>query len=153
MRCEVVKDDPMTETISNRPGRKASAITEKEMAIMKMLWSAGPLFVREMLLRYPDPKPHFNTVSTTVRILEEKGYISHEVIGASYRYYAVAPQEQFRERSFKDLVANFFNNSYKSAVSALVQEEKISVDELREIIDLVERNSSGNRDGIEPAKD
>ncbi len=126
----------------NRPGRKPVAITEKEMAIMKMLWDEGPLFVREMLARYPDPKPHVNTVSTTVRILEEKGYISHEAIGASYRYFAVAPREQFRDRSLKELVANFFNNSYKSAVSALVAEEKISVDELREIIRLVE---SGGR--------
>lgn len=131
----------MNKTASNRPGRKASAITEKEMVIMRMLWNDGPMFVREMLLRYPEPKPHFNTVSTTVRILEEKGYISHEVIGSSYRYFALAGQERFREKSFKELVANFFNNSYKSAVSALVEDEKISVDELREIIDLVEKHS------------
>lgn len=122
------------------------AITEKEMAVMKILWSRGPLFVREMLEFYPEPKPHFNTVSTTVRILEEKGYIGHEVIGSSHRYYAIAPQQQFRDRSFRDLVANFFNNSYKSAVSALVEDEKISVDELRQIIDLVEgRSSSGKQ--------
>ncbi len=108
---------------------------------MKMLWGHGPLFVREMLGFYPEPKPHFNTISTTVRILEEKGYISHEVIGSSHRYYAVAPQRQFRDRSLRDLVANFFNNSYKSAVSALVEEEKISVDELRQIIDIVENRS------------
>jgi len=128
----------------NKPGRKPVNITEKEMAIMKMLWSHGPLFVREMLEFYPEPKPHFNTVSTTVRILEEKGYIGHEVIGASHRYHAIAPQRQFRDRSLRDLVANFFNNSYKSAVSALVEDEKISVDELRQIIDLVEgRSSSG----------
>lgn len=133
----------MTQT-ANRPGRKPVAITEKEMAVMKILWSRGPLFVREMLEFYPEPKPHFNTVSTTVRILEEKGYIGHEVIGSSHRYYAIAPQQQFRDRSFRDLVANFFNNSYKSAVSALVEDEKISVDELRQIIDLVEgRSSSG----------
>lgn len=135
----------MTQT-ANRPGRKPVAITEKEMAVMKILWSRGPLFVREMLEFYPEPKPHFNTVSTTVRILEEKGYIGHEVIGSSHRYYAIAPQQQFRDRSFRDLVANFFNNSYKSAVSALVEDEKISVDELRQIIDLVEgRSSSGNQ--------
>lgn len=136
----------MTKSV-NRPGRKPADITEKEMAVMKMLWSYGPLFVREMLEFYPDPKPHFNTVSTTVRILEEKGYISHEVVGASHRYFAVAPQQQFRDRSFRDLVANFFNNSYKSAVSALVEDEKISVDELRQIIDLVERRSGGNDSG------
>ena len=127
-------------------GRKPSAITEKEMDIMKLLWHNGPLFVREMLQFYPDPKPHFNTVSTTVRILEEKGYISHECIGSSHRYYAVAPEQQFRDRSFKELIGNFFNNSYRSAVSALVEEEKISIDELREIIQLVEEKSNSSSD-------
>lgn len=127
------------------------ALTPKETAIMKMLWDNGPLFVREMLERYPDPKPHFNTVSTTVRILEEKGYITHEVVGASHRYHAVAPQHDFRERSFRELVANFFNNSYKSAVSALVQEEKISIDELREIMEMVERGG-GEKRGNDPLK-
>lgn len=129
---------------SNRPGRKPVALTEKEMAVMKILWTHGPMFVREMLEYYPEPRPHFNTVSTTVRILEDKGHIGHEVIGSSHRYHAVTRQEQFRDRSFRDLVANFFNNSYKSAVSALVEEEKISVEELRQILDLVERRSEEN---------
>lgn len=128
-----------------KSGRKPVAITEKEMCIMKMLWNDGPLFVREMLERYPEPKPHFNTVSTTVRILEDKGYITHESFGNSYRYSAAVDSSIFRERSFRELVGNFFNNSYKSAVSALVKDEKISVDELREIIEMVEK-SNGKED-------
>ena len=52
-------------------------LTEKESEIMSMLWETGGMFVREMLERYPEPKPHVNTVSTTVRILEEKGYVEH----------------------------------------------------------------------------
>ena len=124
-----------------RRGRKPLAITEKEFEIMKLLWQHGPLFVREMLQYYPDPKPHFNTVSTTVRNLEEKGYIGHEAVGGSYRYNSLAEEQQFRDKSLKELVANFFNNSYRSAVSALVEEEKISIDELKEIIDLIEKKS------------
>ena len=142
----------MTKTI-NKPGRKPLAITEKEMIVMNILWAHGPMFVREMLEFYPEPKPHFNTVSTTVRILEEKGYINHEVIGTSHRYYAVAQQRQFRDRSFRDLVANFFNNSYKSAVSALVEEEKISIEELRQIIDLVESRDQSSHISSKPDND
>ena len=108
---------------------------------MKLLWNHGPMFVREMLQYYPDPKPHFNTVSTTVRNLEEKGYIGHEAVGGSYRYHPLAEEQQFRDKSLKELIATFFNNSYRSAVSALVEEEKISIDELKEIIDLVEQRS------------
>ena len=122
-----------------KPGRKPKALTEREAAIMKLLWERGPMFVREMLEFYPEPKPHFNTVSTTVRNLEEKGYVTHEALGGSHRYSAAVSPENFREKSLAEVVRNFFNNSYKSAVSALVEEEKISVEELREIIDLIEQ--------------
>lgn len=96
------------------------------------------MFVREMVELYPEPRPHFNTVSTLVRILEEKGYVEHEVVGNSHRFHAVARMEDFRDRSLGEVIRDYFNNSYKSAVSALAQDEKISVDELREIIDLIE---------------
>ena len=122
-----------------KAGRKPKALTDKEAAVMKLLWERGPMFVREMLELYPEPRPHFNTVSTTVRNLKEKGYVTHEAIGASHRYAAAVPPEHFRDKSLAEVVRNFFNNSYKSAVSALVEEEKISVEELREIIDIIER--------------
>lgn len=124
-----------------RAGRKPLAITKRELEIMKLLWNQGPMFVRELLEFYPDPKPHFNTVSTTIRILEDKGYVAHEVVGTSHRYYAVAQEQQFRDKSLKELISTFFNNSYRSAISALVEEEKISIEELKEIIDLVEKKS------------
>lgn len=107
---------------------------------MQMLWDSGPLFVREMLERSREPKPHFNTLSTLVRNLEAKGFVGHESFGNSHRYHAIARRDDFRERSLADIVANYFSNSYKKVVSALVEEEKISVDELREIIELVEQN-------------
>lgn len=125
-----------------KAGRKAQILTEKETILMRMLWDRGPMFVREMLEIYPEPKPHFNTVSTIIRILEDKGHVGHEVVGASHRYHAIARQEDFRKKSLARLVSDYFNNSYKNAVSALVEEEKISLDELREIIDLVERKNS-----------
>ncbi len=125
-----------------KAGRKRQILTEKESYIMQMLWSRGPMFVKEMVELYPEPRPHVNTVSTTVRILEDKGYVAHESIGGSHRYFAVARMEDFRERSLADLVRNYFNNSYKSAVSALVEDEKISIDELREIIDIIERKQN-----------
>lgn len=62
-----------------KAGRKPQILTEKELVIMRMLWEHGPMFVREMLEIYPEPKPHFNTVSTIVRILEDKGHVGHEV--------------------------------------------------------------------------
>ncbi|MBP3638293.1 MAG: BlaI/MecI/CopY family transcriptional regulator [Muribaculaceae bacterium] len=118
---------------------KHNKLTEKEQEIMGMLWQYGPLSVREMLTHYPDPRPHVNTVSTTVRILEEKGFVGHEAVGPGYRYHATARPEDFRDRSLAQVVKSYFNNSYASAVSALVEEEKVSVDELREIIKMIEK--------------
>lgn len=111
---------------------------------MQMLWEHGAMFVREMVDLYPEPKPHFNTVATTVRILEEKGYVAHEVMGTSHRFFAVARKNDFRDRSLAEVIRDYFDNSYKSAVSALAQEEKISVAELKEIIELIESKNSGN---------
>jgi len=120
---------------------KHDKLTEKEAQIMSLLWEHGPMFVREMLGYYEEPRPHFNTVSTTVRILEDKGCVAHEAIGGSHRYYAVATPADFRDRSLAQVVKSYFNNSYASAVSALVEEEKISVDELKRIIDMVEQRN------------
>ncbi len=120
-----------------KAGRKKQLITEKELPIMQLLWEHGPMFVREMVERYPEPKPHFNTVATTVRILEEKGHVGHDVVNGSHRFYAISEKQVFQKKSLTEIVSNFFNNSYSSVVSALVEQEKISIDELKEIIDQV----------------
>lgn len=125
-----------------RPKNKYPRLTERESEIMKRLWEHGPLFVRELVALYPDPRPHVNTVSTTVRILEDKGYVSHEAVGASFRYYAVAQPEDFAGRSLSEVIRNYFRGSASAAVSALVDDERITVDELREIIDMVERRKN-----------
>lgn len=124
-----------------KAGRKKQVLTEKEAVIMQLLWDNGPLFVRELLKFYEEPKPHFNTVATTVRILEGKGYVAHEVIGGSHRFFPIARREDFRHRTLSDVIRDYFGNSYKSAVSMLVKEEKLSVDDLKELIDMVERNA------------
>lgn len=124
---------------------KKITLTEKEEEIMKLLWQHGPLHVREMVEFYTEPRPHVNTVSTLVRILEQKGYVGHENVGASFRYHAIARMEDFRRRSFGDLIRNYFGNSYLRAVSALVADEKISVDELKELIAKVENASDSKK--------
>ncbi len=126
-----------------KAGRKKQTLTEKEAEIMNMLWEKGPLFIREMVELYPDPKPPFNTVATTVRTLEGKGYITHDCFGPTHRFKAIVNKEYFRDKSFAELIKNYFSNSYKNAVSALAEENKITLEELKEIIKLME---SGKKD-------
>lgn len=121
--------------------RKASKeqLTPKEEELMQFLWAHGPIQISKLVELYPDPKPHFNTVSTVVRRLEGKGFVNHNEIAGSFHYFASVPKENFRERSFGNFIKNYFGGSYYGAVSALVQEEKISADELKELLRLVER--------------
>lgn len=121
-----------------KKGRPKSTLTEKEEKIMQMLWNHGPMFVREIVELYDEPRPHFNTVATTVRILEQKGHVAHEVIGGSHRFYAVSQKEQVCRSSMSRIIRDYFSNSYLDAVSTLVREEKITVDELKELIEMVE---------------
>lgn len=120
-------------------------LTAKEEEIMNFFWDKGPLFVKELLTFYTDPKPHFNTLSTIVRGLEEKGYLSHEAYGNTYRYYAVVSQKEFRERTLKGVISKYFDNSYLSAVSTLIKEENISVEELKQLIREVEQSKSNTQ--------
>lgn len=114
-------------------------LTAREEEIMNLFWNEGAKFVKELLEFYEEPKPHFNTLSTIVRGLEEKGFLSHQAYGTTYRYFPVISKEEFKKRTLKGVINKYFNNSVFSAVSALVREEKISVDELKKLIDEIEK--------------
>ena len=109
-------------------------LTNKEEVLMQFFWQHGAMFVRDVVLLYEEPKPHFNTVSTMVRTLETKGFLDHEAFGNTYRYRPIISQEEFSKGVLGNVVTSYFENSYKRAVSALIEEEKISVDELQELI-------------------
>lgn len=113
-------------------------LTRREEELMRRFWERGPMFVREIVESWPEPKPHFNTLSTMVRALEAKGYVAHESFGSTYRYYPTVSEAEFSALSLKGVISKYFENSYLGAVSALVEEEKISVDELKELIARIE---------------
>ena len=109
-------------------------ITGKEEEIMEFFWKEGPLFVKQIWEYYDEPRPHINTLSTIVRNLEEKGYLDHRTYGNSYQYYAVISQDEFKKKTLRNVISKYFNNSYLDVVSAFVNEEDISVDELKKLI-------------------
>ncbi len=116
-------------------------LTVREEELMCFFWEKGPLFVKEILSFYDEPKPHFNTLSTIVRGLEEKGFLSHNTFGNTYQYYPVVSESDFRKGTLKSVIKKYFNNSYLSAVSSLVQEEDISLEELKQLIKDVESSN------------
>ena len=114
-------------------------LTPKEEELMQLLWEHGPILISKLVELYPEPRPHFNTVSTVMRRLEGKGLVGHNEVGGAFHYYAIAKKEDFRRRSFGDFIKNYFGGSYYGAVLALVADDKITADELKELLDLVER--------------
>ena len=107
---------------------------------MELFWEHGLMFVRQMQELYDEPKPHFNTISTMVRILEEKGLVAHEAYGKSYRYYALMDKETFSENSLKSVIGKYFGSSAFSAVSTLVKNEELSEAEIQELLAMIQKN-------------
>ncbi|WP_019540416.1 BlaI/MecI/CopY family transcriptional regulator [Proteiniphilum acetatigenes] len=117
-------------------------LTAREEEVMRFFWDEGPLFVKQLVEKYPDPKPHFNTLSTYARMLEEKGFLSHEAFGTTYRYFAIISEEEYRNGTLRSVVKKYFDNSYLSVVSSLIKEQDISVEEIRNLLDEVEKSDS-----------
>ena len=109
-------------------------ITGKEEEIMEFFWKEGPLFVKQIMEYYNEPRPHINTLSTIVRNLEEIGYLGHRAYGNSYQYYPVVSKDEFKKKTLRNVISKYFNNSYLDVVSAFVNEEDISIDELKKLI-------------------
>jgi BlaI family penicillinase repressor len=113
-------------------------LTNKEEEIMHILWKLKKAFVKEVMAEITEDQPHYNTLSTIVRNLEEKGYVSHNAYGKTHQYYPIIAIEDYRKRFMNTAIDNYFNSSYKNMVSFFAKEEKISAAELREILAMIE---------------
>jgi BlaI family transcriptional regulator, penicillinase repressor len=119
-------------------------LTRKEEEAMKILWKARKGFVKDLVDLHPEPKPHYNTFSTLIRGLEEKGYVGHKAFGKNHQYFPLIKKEEYRKSYMKKVVSDYFGSSYKNVVSFFVDENKIDADDLREIIRLIEK---GHKNG------
>ena len=116
-------------------------LTNKEEEVMKILWHLQKAFVKEILGEIKGEKPHYNTLSTIVRNLEEQGFVDHEAFGNTHRYFPLVTKEDYRKKFVNSAIADYYDDSFKSLVSHFAKEEKISVADLKEIIDLIEKNN------------
>lgn len=114
-------------------------LTNKEEEIMHILWKLKKAFVKDVLAKIVNDKPHYNTLSTIIRNLEEKGYVSYTAYGNTHQYYPIVTKEAYRKEFMNTAIENYFNNSYKNMVSFFAEEQKISADELREILEIIEK--------------
>ncbi|MGB8704397.1 MAG: BlaI/MecI/CopY family transcriptional regulator [Gillisia sp.] len=114
-------------------------LTNKEEEIMHILWDLQKAFVKDVLAEIPQENLHYNTVSTIIRNLEDKGFVSHKAYGKTHQYFPVVSKEVYRKQFMNTATKKFFDNSYKNVVSFFAKEEKISAQELREILEIIEK--------------
>lgn len=114
-------------------------LTVKEEEVMRILWEGGAMFVRDILSFYPDPKPHYNTVSTVVRSLEEKGFVGYTAYGNTYRYHAIVTEREYKQKTLKGIISQYYSDSYLNVVSSFIEEEQMSVDELKKLVASIEQ--------------
>ncbi len=114
-------------------------LTNKEEEIMQILWKLKKAFVKEVLAEITEEQPHYNTLSTIIRNLEEKGFVSHNAFGNTHQYFPIVKMEDYRKRFMNTAIDTYFDSSYKNMVSFFAKEEKISAEELREILAMIEK--------------
>jgi len=108
-------------------------LTKAEEQIMQILWELERGFVKEIIKSLPQPKPAYNTVSTIIRILEKKGFVSHQAYGNTYEYFPVINKEEYTKAYLKSIMKNYFSDSFREMVSFFASEENISIEELEEL--------------------
>jgi BlaI family penicillinase repressor len=109
-------------------------LTKAEEQIMHILWDLEKAFVKDIVERFPEPKPAYNTVSTIVRILERKGFVGHEVFGKTHRYFPRVSKEQYTKEFLRSFVRNYFGDSYQELVSFFARDKNVDVAELEDIL-------------------
>lgn len=106
---------------------------------MLYVWDFGPGFVKDYRERYPKPKPPYTTVATTIKKLEAKGYLASRLYGNTYEYRPIIRPEEYKSQYVSEIVNQFFQNSYKEMVMFFTQEEKLSEQDLEDIIRLIKQ--------------
>jgi BlaI family transcriptional regulator, penicillinase repressor len=117
-------------------------LAKREEQIMQAFWDLGKAFIRDVIPQLPDPRPHYNSVATMVKILEEKGFLDHETVGNMYRYFPVVSREDYQKHAMKDFVSQYFGNSYPRMLAYFAREQNLTEKELAEIMNLIKSKKS-----------
>jgi len=114
-------------------------LTKAEEEVMQVLWKIKKGFVKEILEHFPEPKPAYTTISTIIRILQDKGFVAHKAYGRTHEYYPLVDKEQYSGFHMKNFVRDYFSNSFRNMVSFFASSENISVKEMEEIMKIMQK--------------
>ncbi len=117
-------------------------LAKREEQIMQVFWDLKKAFIKEIIPHLPDPKPHYNSVATMVKILEEKGFLDHDTVGNLYHYFPIVTREDYQKHAMKDIVSQYFDNSYPRMLAFFAKQQNLSEDELKEILQMIKSDKS-----------
>ncbi len=112
-------------------------LTKAELELMQIIWAKGRVLIHDILEALDEPKPAYNTVSTIVRILEKKGFVSHKAYGKTYEYFALVEKEEYTRTYMNNVLKNFFNGSFSSMVNFFAADKSITAEEADEIMKMI----------------
>ena len=114
-------------------------LTKAELELMQVIWDKEKVLVHDILDVLPEPKPAYNTVSTIVRILEQKGFVGHKAYGRTYEYFPLVSKEAYTQRYMTTVLDNFFDGSLSRLVSFFSEQESIPAGEVNEILKMLKK--------------
>ena len=117
---------------------KSQELTPAELEIMQILWKIGKGFVNDVIEHLPEPKPAYNTVSTVIRVLEKKGFVSYTAYGKSHEYYPLVDRDSYTSTFMTSVLDRFFGGSASRMMSFLSSNEALSLEETNEIIEMLQ---------------
>jgi len=115
-------------------------LTKAEEQIMQVLWKLEKAFLKEIIEAFPNPKPHNNTVATIIKILIDKEFVAANVFGRTHQYYPLIAKDAYTKNSMKTLVKGYFEGSFSDAVSFMVKENSLSIEELELLLKQLKKN-------------
>lgn len=122
-------------------------LTRAEEQVMQVLWKLKKGFVKDILEHFDEPKPAYNTVSTIVRILQDKGFVDHKAYGRTHEYYPLVSKDEYSKTHLSTFVNDYFSNSFGNMVSFFAKEKGISVKEMEEIMKIMENEMNRQKSG------
>jgi BlaI family transcriptional regulator, penicillinase repressor len=116
-------------------------LTKAEEQIMQVIWNLDKAFLRDIIEEIPEPKPHQNTIATILKILVEKEFVGVNVFGRMHQYYPLVSKEVYSESTMKNLVKGYFEGSFSNAVSFMVKENNLSVEDLELLLSQLKKTA------------
>jgi BlaI family transcriptional regulator, penicillinase repressor len=121
------------------PPRKSPTLTEAELRLMDVLWQKGPATVQQVMEDLPEKTPlAYNSVLTTIRILEKKGYLKHDKDGRAHVYTPLVERQEATRSEIRRLVTRFFGNSHELLVLNILKDQTVDADELKRLRKMLE---------------